>query len=260
MPKERGRKDERKATATRTTASAVAAEAAVPLSDPQELSFLPRREGRVWTVVEVDRAVRDARELLVDADADAGKRIWRFGDKALELYNGLPERSKGYPSFIAFACVAFDRSREDLYEALRVRRRVESAEAAGKLGRAKLQLGFRLLDRLGLETLEALAARELPLPDGSSCRFPATVRQLSAALKLLAVPADASPSKTPRRFQVEASRKNEALKLAKLEDADLAGVRARFVPRDGDVFLETSPLSGVQRIALAKLILKLEDT
>jgi hypothetical protein len=229
--------------------------AEVPPSEPQEIPFLPRREGTAWSAHEIDRAVRDARDLLRDGDADAGRRIWRIGDKVVELYNGFPERVMGHPTFIGFACEVFDRSREDIHEVLRARRRVKDADVAAKLGRVRMQLGFRLLDRLGIETFETLAERDLPLPDGSTCRFPATVRQLRAALAFLAT---TPPGKSSRRLLSHAARCNEALKIAKQEEPDLADVRARFVARDDDVFLETTALSSAQRVALARLILKLE--
>lgn len=109
---------------------------------------------------------------------------------------------------------------------------------------------------MDIETFETLKERDLALPDGETCRFPASRRKLAAALTLLASPAPAVQSS--RRLTAEAAQRNEAFKLARLEDADLAGVRAKWVPRDGDVFLEAGPLSTAQGVAMARFLLRLD--
>jgi len=228
----------------------------VPLSDPQEFTFYPPREGRQWSAVEVGRTSQDVRERIVDFESDAGTKAWRIGDRLAELYMGFAERTSGEPTFTVFAMGAFDLTDDDVGDYLRIRARVDSVDTARKYGRTRMTLGFRIMDRLGLQTFEALAKHDLLLPDAETCRFPATVRELRAALRVLRTP---EPPKRPSRaLASEAARLNEGLAIAKQEDPDLATFHGRFVAGDGDILLRAGALSRPQRIALAKFILRFE--
>lgn len=228
-------------------------EADVPPSDPQEIDFLDRREGRVFHPVEVDAKVREVRERIDDLEMGGGERGWLVGDKLDEFYNGFPERAKGLPTFMALALASFDLEEEEIYEFLRLRR-LFSRDQARKYGRAKCNLALQLLKKLGLESLETLLKTDLALPDGETVRFPAPVRVLKAALKLAARPAEGpAPS---RKLKAEVQERNEKLKLERAENAAFEGIRAHWVARDGDAVLVPGPLTSDQAVALAKHILK----
>jgi hypothetical protein len=82
------------------------------------------------------------------------------------------------------------------------------------------------MDKLGLETFDALRQRDLPPPDGTIIRFPAPRRRLEAALILL----NAAPEVTsPKRVVAETRRRNEALSMIRANDPRLAGVRAKWL-------------------------------
>jgi len=225
------------------------------LSDPQEVDFLDRREGTVWTPREVDRGFHDLRQALGDESRDSGGHAWRVGDKATELYNGFAERARGELSFVALACRETDLEPDALHEYLRVRRRVDNEEEARTIGRAKLRLGFRLLKALGLQTFEALRERDLPQSDGSTVRFPARVRQLSEALRLLKQRSRPQPS---RKLAAEAVRRNGILHEARAEFPELANLRAKFVARDDDVWFESPPMSSAQQRAMAQVLARID--
>lgn len=126
----------------------------------------------------------------------------------------------------------------DVRAFMRLRRRVASANVASSLGRTKLRLGFRLLDRLGLATPDAL--------DGATCSCPTARRA-------------ASPRPGASwRGRSGGGTAQRAFRLAKGDDADLEGVRAKWVARDGDVFLDPGPLSTAQGVAMAKFLLCLD--
>jgi hypothetical protein len=61
---------------------------------------------------------------------------------------------------------------------------------AGVYGLARLRLGLRLMDHLGVDTLDQLECVDLPVagPDGKATRFPATRELLERALAALDPP------------------------------------------------------------------------
>jgi hypothetical protein len=243
--------------AAQTAATETAAEsAATPRpSDPQEIEFLPRREGRTWGAVEVERAVRQLRDWLADEDADAGQRAWDLGDELLELYNGFPERTTDdCRAFVDFARTRLDLSRADVYEFLGIRHRATRTQAR-ELGRRRLSLGFRLMELTGVTTFKTLAGLDLPQPDGSTIRFPAPVRALQAALLLLRV--RETPA-APANLAAKARKHNDALDAARADNPVLARVRARFVVQDGKVRLRAGTLDFDEFGALAQLVENLE--
>ncbi len=146
---------------------------------------------------------------------------------------------------------AFDLSRTGYYNLLRLRHRTTRDEAR-TWGITAILLGFRLMDRLGIETFETLRERDLPQPDGTTVRFPASRARLEAALTLLNAPAEVA---SPRRVVAETRKRNEALKLARLEDPRLEGVRARWYAGDKEPELRiTSALGRDGREAIRDLI------
>jgi hypothetical protein len=150
-------------------------------SDPQEIPFLPRREGQAAKPRVVEILVRKLRTRLDDVDADAGLRAWEIGDELLELYKAFPERvTDDCKGFVDFARTRLDLSRADVYEFLGIRHRATRTQAR-ELGRRRLSLGFRLMELTGVTTFKTLAGLDLPQPDGSTIRFPAPVRALQAA-------------------------------------------------------------------------------
>lgn len=247
MPRQRNRRPAPRAGRSTSSSDEVAAEPPAP-SDPQEFDFLPVREGREWTPVEVDSHVRKTRDYFDEAEADAGLRAWRSGDMFFELYNGFSERAKGFPSFTAFVLATFDVDKAELNEFLRIRRGVKSSSEARGIGRRKLSLGLRLLARLGLETFAALRNQDLPQPDGETCRFPATVRKLQAALDLLGAK-DPAPEPS-RRLRTELAQRDAALRVARKSDPDLASASVKFVIHDSEVVLDARHLTAAQRRAL----------
>jgi hypothetical protein len=224
-------------------------------SDPQEIEFLPRREGQPARPRVIELLVRRLRTRLETDDTDAGVRAWETGDELLELYNAFPERTTDdCPRFVDFARTRVGLPRADVHEFLRVRHRT-TREQARALGRKRLSLGFRLLELKGLETFEALARVDLPQPDGSTVRFPAPVRELQAAIALLDVDA---PEKAPARLLATAKKHNEALSIARTEDPDLEGSKARFVVANGKLRLRAGTIGLKELYALAKHARRLE--
>jgi len=240
---------------TRPPAPAEEAETTpVAASDPQEYDFMGVREGRQWAVHEADRAAQDTRELILDAEGDAGSRAWRIGDKLTEQYMGFAERAKGFPSFEAYATAAFDLTEDQVRDYLLVRARVSKVDAARSLGRTRITLGFRLFERLGVSTFETLSQRELLLEDGTTCRFPATVGRLRSALRVLARPKPASL--VSRKVAAETARLNERWAAARREEPALQGVKARFVAEGSEILFGVGRMSRKQRLAVARFILE----
>lgn len=124
--------------------------------------------------------LRRVNEEAERADRRAAEDLWDQGRLLLEL---LELRGDGDVDAV---CVRFVDGAEAGHERLRIAR-ATGRLLSGVYGAARLKLGLRLLDLLGLTTFDQLESVDLPVADadGRPVRFPATREQLEVAVQLL---------------------------------------------------------------------------
>jgi hypothetical protein len=145
--------------------------ARLPSADDRQLDLTHALESAV---------VRRVNEEAERADRRAAEDLWDQGRLLLEL---VELRGDGD---IDAACARFVDGPEAGHERLRIAR-ATSRLLAGVYGAARLKLGLRLLELLGLSRFDQLESVDLPVAgaDGRPVRFPATREQLEVALNLL---------------------------------------------------------------------------
>ncbi len=142
-----------------------------------------RLEGAEGQQLELAHLLTDALIRRVNDDAERADRrsaedLWDQGtllNEAVAMF-GTDER----------VAARFVEGREAAFERMRMAR-VTTRWLAGVYGAARMRLGLRLLELLGLSTLVELESVDLPAlgPDGQPARFPATREALASAVAAL---------------------------------------------------------------------------
>jgi hypothetical protein len=124
--------------------------------------------------------LRRVNEEAERADRRAAEDLWDQGRLLLEL---VELREDGDVDAV---CAGFVDGSEAAHERMRIARST-SRILAGVYGAARLVLGLRLLELLGLSRLDQLETVDLPVADaeGRPVRFPASREQLEVAVALL---------------------------------------------------------------------------
>ncbi|MFM2153427.1 MAG: hypothetical protein RL199_1862 [Pseudomonadota bacterium] len=154
----------------------------VPRSSSARLARLPSGDDRQLDLTHAleSAVLRRVNEEAERADRRAAEDLWDQGRLLLEL---VELRSDGDVDAV---CAQFVEGAEAAHERMHIAR-ATSRILAGVYGAARLQLGLRLLELLGLKRLDQLETVDLPVADadGRPVRFPATREQLAVAVALL---------------------------------------------------------------------------